>query len=260
MNNNHEKKYKYTRQLLKIAQDHGDYKQKQIAEKAGLSPTSISLVSKWVTGKALATERQMRYFIKHYEHFLKRKMEHLFYSVMIENGMEKVRFTKLSGEIIFNYRIKIPRHQSPFYLNREQSVLRIVILQEGNQFHLVHLFRAGFINVERDHNGTLIPHSLNHDDLVHSDHENSNWYVLNYREGIELDEMVQRIRKYCERLISRENIVDAAFTTSNPSDYPNSIFFNRSNVYPLELAFYQKMLSLGLNSEHYPFNVKEQNQ
>lgn len=28
----------------------------------------------------------------------------------------------------------------------------------------------------------------------------------------------------------------------------------------LELAFYQKMLSLGLNSEHYPFNVKEQTQ
>ena len=99
MNNNHEKKYKYTRQLLKIAQDHSDYKQIHIAKKAGLSPKSISLVSKWISGKALATELQMGYFIKHYEHFLKRKMEHLFYSVMIENGMEKVRFTKLSGEL-----------------------------------------------------------------------------------------------------------------------------------------------------------------
>lgn len=68
------------------------------------------------------------------------------------------------------------------------------------------------------------------------------------------------MRKYCERLISGDNIVDEAFATSNPHDFPNSIFFNKQNVYPLELAFYQKMLSLGLNSEHYPFNLKEQTQ
>lgn len=90
MNENHGKKYKHTRQLLKIAKEHGNYTHQQIADKAGLKGKSTSLVSRWTTGKALATERQMGYFIKHYEHFLKRKMEHLFYSLRYTEGKVRI--------------------------------------------------------------------------------------------------------------------------------------------------------------------------
>ena len=76
---NKEKKYKYTKQLLKIAIEAGQYRNQDIALKAGLSNKSVAQVSGWRNGRKKATERQMAYFIKEYEHLLKRKLEYLFY-------------------------------------------------------------------------------------------------------------------------------------------------------------------------------------
>jgi len=76
------KEYKYTKQLLKIAIENGGYRNKDIAEKAGLSGKSVARASAWRNGRKNATERQMAYFIKEYEHLLRRKssmiLNHLF--------------------------------------------------------------------------------------------------------------------------------------------------------------------------------------
>ena len=72
---NIEKKYKYTKQLLKIAIETDQYRNKDIALKAGLSDKSVAQVSGWRNGRTKATERQMAYFIKEYGHLLKRKLE-----------------------------------------------------------------------------------------------------------------------------------------------------------------------------------------
>ncbi|ABM04798.1 hypothetical protein Ping_3101 [Psychromonas ingrahamii 37] len=72
-------KYKYTKQILKLAHQDG-MSYADIAVKAGISANSKNQVNKWITGKSLATQRQMQFFINAYSSALKRKMEHLFYS------------------------------------------------------------------------------------------------------------------------------------------------------------------------------------
>ncbi|TOQ26274.1 hypothetical protein, partial [Vibrio parahaemolyticus] len=101
-----DKKYKYTRQLLKIAKQEGNYTNKDIEKKAGLSGSSSSLASRWLNGHALATERQMRYFINNYGHLLKRKMEHLYYQLQPQGNSIFTHYMKFSGDIIFKHQIK----------------------------------------------------------------------------------------------------------------------------------------------------------
>lgn len=94
-------KYKYTKQILKLAhQDGMGYS--DIAVKAGLSANSKSLVNTWIKGSKLATERQMQFFINAYGASLKRKMEHLFY-----NCFKTLKITEQLIEQLEKHRISI---------------------------------------------------------------------------------------------------------------------------------------------------------
>ena len=128
-----------TKQLVRIAIEHG-MTQKDIAIKAGLKPKSGSLVSRWSTGKVLATDRQMAYLINEFGELLRRKIEHLFYRE-IDNKLE---FYKLSGEVIFKHSVR-----QTSVINRRPvkiALLRVLILKLLNKFHVIYQLRDG-INV-----------------------------------------------------------------------------------------------------------------
>ena len=84
--------YKLTKQLIKVAKEEGGLTHKAIAKKARLSEKSLSLVSKWANGKALATEIQMKSLVDEFGHFLKKQFEHVFYTYRVALTPEKVSF------------------------------------------------------------------------------------------------------------------------------------------------------------------------
>ncbi|MBB1463100.1 hypothetical protein AB6D20_004025 [Vibrio splendidus] len=254
-----DKKYKLTRQLLKLAIDTAGYRNEDIAVKAGLSGKSVALVSAWRNGRKNATERQMAYFIKEYGHLLKRAREHLFYTVLLEDGESKSLFRKLTGEMIFKYQVKTVkssayhRSKEPYNKNhRSFTCLRLVILQDNDVFNVICQYRAGLVGlIETEIEGKkrTIFNGVELDDVVHSDNEEGNWYCYDIKRDIELDELVQFIQDYCRNIVVGKNLIDAAYNRSPDT----SAFFDSGTVYPLELSFYQKMLSLNLHSEYFPF-------
>lgn len=251
-----DKKYKYTKNLLKIAIETSGYINKDIAVKAGLSGKSVALVSAWRNGRKNATERQMAYFIKEYEHLLKQTMHHLFYSVSLENGVEVPVFVKLSGEIIFKYQVKIARKNNYLRNVKDFSSFRIIVLKDSNHFHLLYQHRAGLLEVEElEHNGAkrVVFSNLTTGRLVYSDNESGNWYCHRVERALAFDDIVSSIQSFCQSLISGDNIIDSVASRKFGQVDGNSKFFSSGGVFPLELAFYQKMLSLNLHSKHFPF-------
>ncbi|EJG1819709.1 hypothetical protein BS056_RS22350, partial [Vibrio parahaemolyticus] len=254
-----DKKYKLTRQLLRLAIDAGGYRNEDIAVKAGLSGKSVAQVSAWRNGRKNATERQMAYFIKEYGHLLNRSREHLFYAVLLESGERKPLFLKLTGELIFRYQIKTVkssdyhRSKQPYNKNhRSFACLRLVVLQDNDKFNVVCQYRAGLVGLiesEVDGEKQTRFNGVELDDVVHSDNEEGNWYCYDIKRKIELDELVQFIQDYCRNIVAGKNLIDAAYGRSRDA----SSFFDSGTVYPLELSFYQKLLSLNLHSEHFPF-------
>jgi transcriptional regulator with XRE-family HTH domain len=85
------KKYPYTKQLVLIAKREGGLTHKEIAEKARLSGKSQSLVSRWLSGEALASYAQMHSLIHDYGHFLKKQIEHVFFrpNLLVNNQLIK---------------------------------------------------------------------------------------------------------------------------------------------------------------------------
>ncbi|WP_031415135.1 hypothetical protein [Vibrio parahaemolyticus] len=253
-------KYKLTRQLLKLAIETSGYRNEDIAVKAGLSGKSVALVSAWRNGRKNATERQMAYFIKEYGHLLKKAREHLFYAVLLENDENKPVFLKLIGDPIFRYQIKTVkssayhRTEQPYNKNHQSfSCLRLMILQDNNKFNIVCQYRAGLVGlIESEVEGEKRTHfnDVKLANVVHSDNEEGNWYCYDIKRERELDEVVLFIQDYCRNLVTGENIIDAAYGRCREE---KSSFFNSGTAYPLELAFYQKMMTLGLHSEHFPF-------
>lgn len=253
-----DKKYKLTRQLLRLAIDAAGYRNEDIAVKAGLSGKSVALVSAWRNGRKNATERQMAYFIKEYGHLLKRAREHLFYAVVLENGESKPIFRKLTGELIFRYQIKTAksseyhRHKAPYKKIRTFACLRLVVLQDSDKFNVVCQYRAGLVGLEEsivDGQKQTYVSGVDLDDVIHSDHEEGNWYCYDIKREVEFNELVKFIQGYCRNIVAGKNLIDAAYNRSSDT----SSFFDSGTVYPLELSFYQKMLSLNLHSEHFPF-------
>ncbi|MGR6861518.1 hypothetical protein ACU5EH_15085 [Aliivibrio salmonicida] len=248
------KKYKYTRQLLKVATDNGNYRNEDIALKAGLSGKSVAQVSAWRNGRKDATERQMGYFIREYEHLLKQKMEHLFYSMQITNGVNEPIFTKLSGEIVFKQQIKVNRNNRILKNKKDFSVLRIIVLKDNHHFHLLCQYRAGLLSMkEQDVDGNMqcVFSHITTSELVYSDNEDGNWYCYDVKRQQNLNELVESIQCYCQNLIQGKSLLDSIGRSNIPSS--GSLLFTGSNVYSLELAFYQKMMKLGLSCDSFPF-------
>ena len=96
-----EKKCKDTKKLVRLAIENG-MTNKEIAKKAGLSQNSIAQVSRWRNGESLATDRQMRFFVKEFGDHLRRKSEHQL--VAEEEG--KAYFFKLTGDLIVKHVIR----------------------------------------------------------------------------------------------------------------------------------------------------------
>lgn len=129
MAKNNAPKYKYTKQILKLAKQDG-MTHKEIAKKAGIKETSVSQVDKWLNGTALASQRQMQFFINKYGSALKRKIEHLFYTdihrlEINESLISILKKLKISQEVSINNKNTEADNSSTVYdlanLNDEQK-------------------------------------------------------------------------------------------------------------------------------------------
>ena len=191
--------YRYTKQLVRIALDQG-YTPAEILVKAGLSENSTAQFSRWRNGKALAKVRQLQYFINQYEHLLKRKIEHLFYSIS-DNALS---FRKLHGEVVLKH---VVRHQPAQVGKRVVPValLRMILLKEGNKYHLVHQVRAGLTE-----DGNFNP-ARNLNELIHSSNEDANWSSYKYQTELSAEEALESADDFIHQLISGENVAKTMF-------------------------------------------------
>jgi transcriptional regulator with XRE-family HTH domain len=195
-----DRKYKYTKQLVRLAIDHG-MTNKEIAKKAGLSDKSVAQVTRWRNGDSLATERQMRFFINEFGDLLKRKMEHLFYGPC-QNGGEGLKYYKLDGEIILKYSA---RKQVLIHRRKANvALLRLVILKQDNQYHLVYQARIGLSEHGFHDAGVL-------ESLAHSENEEANWKSLKYFSQLDGSELIELVDKVAEHLACRENVAKTVF-------------------------------------------------
>ncbi|KHT60914.1 hypothetical protein RJ45_23015 [Photobacterium gaetbulicola] len=244
------KKYKYTRQLLKIAKQEGGYTNKEIEKKAGLKDSSSSLASRWLNGHALATERQMRYFINNYGHLLKRQMEHLYYQCVPEGDRMVLNYLKLTGDIIFKHQIRLgpdDRHK------KRLSVIRVVVIEHNGRYKILLQYRAGLIEwrtkgANSDGSRIYFPNIKDLNGLVHADNEEANWFVFQWHDCDSNDALISRFNKLTESLFDGSNLL--ARTTVRHDD---SGMLKAKHIAPMEFAFYQKLMKLGLQSELLPF-------
>ncbi len=197
---NMERKCKDTKRLLKIAIEHG-LTHPDIAVLAGLSKKSVAQVSRWRNGPTLATERQMSHFRKEYGDILRRKIEHLLY----QEEDNKFEFFKINGEILFKHCIKT--HQ---VINRRPikiSLMRILVLKQHNQFHLIQQSRNG-IDKNRGVNGLKI------DQLSHSDNEDANWNTYKILKNLSHDSLITEVDQYALQFMSMDNFLQTRFSES----------------------------------------------
>lgn len=175
------KKYKYTKQIIKLAIDNG-FKHPEIAKKAGLSEKSIAQVSRWKNGEALATERQMQFFINEFEHSLKRKMEHLFYSET--ETPNELAYYKIQGEILLSHTLYY-RHNTGKKIQKV-GIYRFVIINSDNKFHLLFQKRAGL-----NENAGIIKYALS--SATFSNNEHANWYLKETYKDLTAQELTHQI-------------------------------------------------------------------
>ncbi len=148
------KKYKHTKQLIRIAIEHG-YTNQQIAKKAGLGDKSIAQISKWRNGKALATERQMQALINEFGAQLKRQVQHLL--AFEQEGIQ--RFTLIEGDVLLKHTVRISTEHGKI------AAFRVLLLKVGDKFTAIIQKRYGL-----NKNEVLNPASL-----AHSDNEDAHW-------------------------------------------------------------------------------------
>lgn len=189
-----DKKCKDTKRLLKLAKESG-MTNKDIAIKAGLKPKSISLVSRWLNDGVLATERQMRFFIKEFGAQLKRKSEHLL--MALEEG--KISFIKLTGDLIIKHTL---RHHC-IYNKKELKIsfYRFLIFSQNEKFYIVTQVRKGFTGLLRFDIDSLR-------NLSHCDNEDANWVLTETPSLLSLEELIKRIDLIAKKLADGSYIND----------------------------------------------------
>lgn len=188
-------KFKLTKRLVKIALENG-YTNKQIAQSAGLSGKSISLVTRWKQGEALATKRQMSSLLKDFGHILKRQTEHLFsiYEVTPNGELSTTRFFIASGEILLKHKLvkTTLRNSKP----NSTSLFRVIILHIDDNFQLVIQARIGL----RSPNDTNQYYFHNADTLVHSNVEDSMWSVIANYTQLTLEKLLDQTDTFANNL------------------------------------------------------------
>ncbi len=243
-----DKKYKYTKQLLKLAIEESGYTNAEIAKKSRLSDKSVSLVSRWRNGKAQATEMQMCYFIKEYGHLLKRKLEHLFYGEVlnVESKTIDIVYQKIEGEVFFKSQIKSTMLDSS---KKPVCILRLIFIEHKGSYKIVVQYRAGIIDYSRAQidGGDYLSDSLSLDasTLFYSDNEESNWFVDKVIDCSDVDALITNFQNLLDDMINEKNLL--VFKSRKIK------LFNFEIINPLKFAFYQKMMKSGLQSEHLPF-------
>jgi len=199
-NNNDDRKCRDTKILVKIAIENGMTNQ-EIAVKAGLKKTSGAVVTRWKTGVALATERQMNFLINEFGDLLRRKTEHLF--SQDEDGIQK--FYKLNGEVIFKH---VVRKYMP--LNKGLSkiaLLRYLALQKGNKFHLVFQSRKGL-----DQSAKLDHYQIAA--MSHCDNEDANWDTDKVISNKSADIFIDEVDKVATSLMTEQKCIEEKFIYS----------------------------------------------
>ena len=194
------RKCKDTKRLVRIAIEHG-MTQSEIAKKARLSGKSGSLVSRWRSRPALATNRQMTYLIKEYGDLLKRKSEHLFYS----GNNNDMKFYKLKGELILKYSVRTIET-----INRRPvkvALMRVIVIKQHNTFHLVLQMRYGI-----QPPFCFSPSSFNQ--LSHSDNEEANWATDSISMNLSPTNLVLEVDEYALSLLSSSNLLKEDFPLS----------------------------------------------
>ncbi|EOA9033162.1 hypothetical protein [Vibrio harveyi] len=237
-----DKKFKLTRQLLRLAIDAAGYRNEDIAVKAGLSGKSVAQVSAWRNGRKNATERQMAYFIKEYGHLLKRKMEHLFCFCDPISDEAVTRYEKLSGEVVFKHQIRVLSQKGRAISST--AVLRFIVLKDNCNFHVIQQVRGGLTRGQ-------LKKGLYYE-VFHSDNEDANWYSYCISTRLDLDGILETFNGFKTSLLDNTNPVDRLCYGNNSANY-ESPFFSAKQVQPLEYSFYQKLMKLGLHSDLLPF-------
>ena len=224
---NTKKTYRYTKQLIKLAIENG-YTNHDIAEKAGLSPKSTALVSRWRNGKALATDRQMNYFIKEFEHLLKRKMEHLFYELeefeKDGNTLNKVNYFKISGEIILKHHLRSHGYK------KNITYYRIIIIKNSdNVFYVLHQKRNFQFSLYSNDRQTeqKIPLKLSHPS------ETASWITLSRNKLTNYEQVIDSIDNF-----SHIGLVNNHLDDIGKSDLMTLPFILRENL--LKLGYSHK--------------------
>ena len=168
-----DKKYPYTKQLVRIAVQNGCTNEK-IAVKAGLSGKSISQVSRWRNGEALATERQMRALINEFGHQLKRQVEHL---IAIEHD-GKQQFALLQGDLLLKHNVRLLTKKG------KVAIYRVLLLKDDHKFVGAIQSRFG------------LTRSVNVNLLAHSDNEDANWQTILIRTSTGSQEIVSFVDEF----------------------------------------------------------------
>ena len=189
-----ERKYKYTKQLVRIAIEHG-MTNREIAKKAGLSDKSVAQVTRWRKGDSLATERQMRFLINEFEGLLKRKIEHLF--CFKDEG--SIKYFKLSGDIILRHVYK-----EKVCLDRKKlnvGILRLLIIKHESTFTLLEQYRMGI--EDRDRGCRLSSSEIGK--LVNSSSEGANWICYKAAKFLTAKEIIKITDKYAKSFLDGNN-------------------------------------------------------
>lgn len=248
-----ESKYKHTQKLLKIAISEAGYTNVEIAKKAGLKESSGSLVSRWRNGKALATERQMQYFINEYSGQFKRRNSHLFYGLTLSENKEEIlfKYTKLEGEELFSH--KIPSNLKVILAGKisesKESIkaTKIVVLEIEQGFALVKLVRACLFKYTIE-NDEITPVEIikYKESWIHGDAENSNWFAEQIVECSSFDDLVKEFNTFMRSLITENGFLKLHRFQANP-------LCSILHTEPVSFSFYHKCLKLGLQSKYLPF-------
>ena len=238
------KYYKNTKHLIKLAIENG-YTNQDIAKNAGISRTSISLVSRWRNGKALATERQMNFFIKEFEHLLKRKMEHLFYAET-ETPNEFIYY-KVQGEILLTHTLHYSQEKSKYkdIKQRKLPLYRFVIINSDEKFHVIYLERARIKNIDI----TLIILDVNNnnkeDFFIQSHNKELCWYVKKYHKNLTHQELLSEVDNLLNEI---KNIKPVNDLHRKQLDYLMSNMMKQDG-YPFKFILRQLLLKHGYCSD-----------
>ncbi len=220
------KKFKLTKQLIKIALDNG-HTQIGIQKMCRLS--SQSQVSDWKNGVKLAYEDQIKPLLDLYGHQLRKVTSQLYQvrkseeeiQLEEENGTEEpfpIKFVLVEGKVILREKFINPQRDYQGRIKRKDAQAILSIHEQGdNKFRCV---------IQR-----LITFTSNKNHPAH--HEVSANFLADITEPLDINEVIQFVRNYRDESLENEEYLINFFTL----DYLllNSLVMNGYQVKEVEV-------------------------